>query len=30
MEANEKMAEDDDKEYYRLEVGEEPDAGNIM
>lgn len=29
MEANEEMAEDDDKEYYRQEVGEEPDAGNI-
>lgn len=29
MEANEEMADDDDKEYYRQEVGEEPDAGNI-
>lgn len=27
-EANEKVAEDDDREYYRQEVGEEPDAGN--
>lgn len=26
-EANEKVAEDDDKEYYRQEVGEEPDTG---
>lgn len=28
-EANEHIVEDDDKEYYRQEVGEEPDAGNI-
>lgn len=26
-EANENIVEDDDKEYYRQEVGEEPDAG---
>lgn len=28
-EANEQIVEDDDKEYYRQEIGEEPDAGNI-
>lgn len=28
-EANENIVEDDDKEYYRQEVGEEPDAGKI-
>lgn len=28
-EANEKIAEDDDREYYRQEIGEEPDTGKF-